>query len=50
MILFYDPFIGSGTTALACVLTKRNYIGSEISKKYFEIVNKRIEYKQSFFK
>ena len=48
--IVYDPFIGSGTTALACVLTKRNYIGSEISKKYFEIVNKRIEYKQSFFK
>lgn len=48
--IVYDPFIGSGTTALACVLAKRNYIGSEISKKYFEIVNKRIEYKQSFFK
>ena len=32
----YDPFMGSGTTALACKDTKRNYLGSEISKKYFE--------------
>ena len=40
--IVYDPFIGSGTTALACVLKKRNYIGSEISKKYFEIVNQTL--------
>lgn len=29
-----DPFMGSGTTAVACVKTERNYIGFEIDKKY----------------
>jgi len=38
----YDPFMGSGTTAKACVLTGRNYIGSEISKDYVEIAEKRL--------
>jgi site-specific DNA-methyltransferase (adenine-specific) len=30
--LVYDPFIGTGTTAISCVHNKLNYIGSEISK------------------
>lgn len=33
--LVYDPFIGSGTTRDACVALKRNWIGSEISKEYY---------------
>jgi len=40
--LILDPFIGSGTTALACLQTKRNFIGIEIEPKYVEIANKRI--------
>ena len=40
--LVYDPFMGSGTTAKMALLNKRNYIGSEISKEYFEIAEKRI--------
>jgi len=39
-----DPFIGSGTTALACINTNRNYIGFEINKKYYEIAIKRIKH------
>jgi len=40
--LIYDPFIGSGTTAKMALLNNRNYIGSEISKEYCEIAEKRI--------
>lgn len=38
-----DPYIGSGTTALACKQTNRNYIGIELSKKYCEIAEKRLK-------
>ena len=38
-----DPFIGSGTTAIACMNTNRNYIGFEISKEYCDIAEKRIK-------
>lgn len=37
-----DNCIGSGTTALAAIKTKRNYIGIEISKKYCDIANARL--------
>ena len=37
-----DPFMGSGTTGVACVQTGRNFIGIEIEPKYFEIAEKRI--------
>lgn len=37
-----DPFMGSGTTALACIRSNRHYIGCEIDKHFFEITNKRI--------
>lgn len=40
--LVYDPFMGSGTTAKACLLKDRNYIGSEISEDYFKIIKERI--------
>jgi len=40
--LVYDPLMGSGTTAKMALLNKRNYIGSEISKEYSEIAEKRI--------
>ena len=38
-----DPFMGSGTTAVACKELGRNFIGIEISPEYFEIAKKRIE-------
>ena len=37
-----DPFMGSGTTGVACVQTGRNFIGIEIKPKYFDIAEKRI--------
>lgn len=37
-----DPFIGSGTTAIACKKYNRHYIGFEISKEYCEIAEERI--------
>ena len=45
--IIYDPFMGTGTTAIACLIEKRKFIGSEIDKEYFEAANKRInEHKQ----
>ena len=38
-----DPFMGSGTTGVACVQTGRNFIGIEIDAGYCEIARKRIE-------
>lgn len=38
-----DNCIGSGTTAIACINTNRNYIGFEKDITYFEIAKKRIE-------
>ena len=38
-----DPFIGSGTTAVACERMKRRWIGIEIEEKYCAIAVKRIE-------
>lgn len=37
-----DPFLGSGTTAVACKNKNRNIIGSEIDKKYYDITMKRL--------
>ena len=38
-----DPFMGSGTTGVACVRLGRKFIGIEIEKRYFDIACKRIE-------
>lgn len=38
-----DPFIGSGTTAIACLNLNRKFIGIEQSKKYIKIANARIK-------
>ena len=40
--LVYDPFMGSGTTAKMSILNKRNYIGSEMSEKYCQIIEQRL--------
>jgi site-specific DNA-methyltransferase (adenine-specific) len=43
-----DPFLGSGTTGVACAKLGRKFIGIEIEPKYFDIACRRIEqaYKQ----
>lgn len=38
-----DNCMGSGTTAIACLNTKRNFIGFELSKEYFDIATKRVD-------
>ena len=38
-----DPFMGSGTTGVACINTNRKFIGIEIDDTYFETAKKRIE-------
>ena len=45
--LVLDPFIGSGTTAIASKLLHRNYVGYEINKDYIEIANKRLQIETS---
>jgi len=40
--LIYDPFMGSGTTSKMAIITKRNYIGSELSKEYCDIETERL--------
>ena len=38
-----DPFMGSGTTGVACATLRRKFIGIEIEPTYFDIACKRIE-------
>ncbi len=38
-----DPFMGSGTTGVACMQTGRNFIGIELDAHYFSIAQRRIE-------
>ena len=38
-----DNCMGSGTTAIACLNTNRNFIGFELDENYFNITNQRIE-------
>jgi len=40
--LVLDPFMGSGTTGLACLTTGRGFVGIELSPEYFEIARRRI--------
>ena len=37
-----DPFMGSGTTAIAAIKNKRNFVGYEINKEYINLANNRI--------
>lgn len=41
--IILDPFMGSGTTAIACIQSKRKYIGFDINAEYIKITEKRIE-------
>ena len=42
--VIYDPFMGSGTTGIACVLTDRHYIGTEIEGESVDIAERRIAF------
>ncbi|QKV20261.1 DNA-methyltransferase [Oricola thermophila] len=39
-----DPFMGSGTTGIACILEGRRFVGVESDPKYFAIARERIEW------
>ena len=41
--IILDPFMGSGTTAVACLMLNRHFIGFELEKKYCDIANMRIK-------
>jgi hypothetical protein len=45
-----DPFMGSGTTAVACIRTDRKFIGIEKEERYFNIACRRIEREWMAFK
>jgi len=47
-----DPFMGSGTTAVAAVKSERKFVGYEISREYIELAQRRLEpyIKQETFK
>lgn len=41
--IIIDPFMGSGTTGVACKMLNRDFIGIELDSKYFEIAKNRID-------
>lgn len=41
--LILDPFMGSGTTGVACAKRGRDFIGIEINEKYFDVSRRRID-------
>lgn len=41
--LVVDPFMGSGSTGVACKQLNRNFIGIELDNEYYDIAKKRIE-------
>jgi DNA modification methylase len=45
--LIYDSFMGTGTTANACIIEKRNYIGSELSEEQCKYADKRLSKSKS---
>ena len=45
--IVYDPFMGSGTTAVASINNKRNFIGSEISIEYADLAKNRLKQHQA---
>lgn len=40
--IIIDPFMGSGTTGVACLELGRDFIGIELDEKYFNIAQQRI--------
>lgn len=41
--IIIDPFMGSGTTGLACKELSRNFIGIELNEEYFNIAKDRLQ-------
>ena len=41
--IILDPFMGSGSTGIACLNTNRNFIGIELDETYFNLAKERIE-------
>jgi len=41
--IVFDPFMGSGTTGIACKNTQREFIGIELDEEYFEMSRQRID-------
>ena len=41
--IVFDPFMGSGSTGVACLNTNRDFIGIELDERYFNIAQNRIE-------
>ena len=46
--IILDPFLGSGTTAVAAQYLKRNFIGIEINPEYCKIAEQRLSQKTLF--
>jgi len=46
-MLVYDPFMGIGTTALACIKLGVNYMGTEIDADYIKVALEDIEKRKS---
>ena len=40
--IIYDPFMGTGTTAIVSKKMKRHFLGSEIGQEYFQLIQKRL--------
>jgi len=40
--LVFDPFAGSATTGVACVMRGRRFIGCELQDRYFDIACERL--------
>ena len=40
--IILDPFMGSGTTAIAALKNKRRFVGYDVSEEYIKIANERI--------
>ena len=47
--IVYDPFMGTGTTAVVAKKLKRKFIGSEISQKYIDIAEARLKNSKDLF-
>jgi site-specific DNA-methyltransferase (adenine-specific) len=41
--IIFDPFMGTGTTAIACIANDRQYVGFEINKDYHKLIMSRIK-------
>lgn len=41
--LVFDGFVGSASTALACLRTNRTFLGFELDKDYFKVAQRRIK-------